>query len=43
MTKDFLRKQIQLSVVINNFRQAVIIILDQKAVLKEGNILDLKT
>ena len=34
MTTDFLRKQIQLSVGINKFYQAVIIILDQMAVQK---------
>ena len=34
MTTDFLRKQIQLSVGINKFHQAIIIILDQMAVLK---------
>ena len=34
MTTDFLRKQIQLSVGINKFHQAIIIILDQMAVPK---------
>ena len=34
MTTDFLKKQIQLSVGINKFHQAIIIILDQMAVLK---------
>ena len=34
MTTDFLRKQIQLSVGINEFHQAIIIILDQMVVPK---------